>query len=582
MKKLSLKIDIKNIFCFCLPLPLKGAKAENAITPFRVWGKNMAFSILMVPNSNSVKRLIFYGLTAFLFVGCKMSTPISPGELSSVHKHLEGTAKCTECHTRGKRISNKKCLDCHKDIDERIGEKRGFHASKEVDGEKCVKCHSDHHGKDFEIVRFDEDNFDHTLTGYNLEGAHADNKCADCHKKDFITDKDAKEKKNKTFFGLGQKCLDCHDDYHQSTLPENCLDCHNFDHYKPAEKFKHEQTDFALLGKHSEVACEKCHAVEQRKGEKFQVFAGIEFSNCTNCHEDAHENKFGQICNKCHTEESFHLIKGEDKFDHTKTNFALMGKHKNVECKTCHKGKLTDPLKHSLCTDCHIDYHKGQFVKNGKKPDCEECHNIDGFEVPQFTIAQHNKTAFPLKGAHEATPCISCHQKQKDWSFRNIGKNCVDCHDDIHKTFMSEKYYPKQSCDNCHKETKWSAVSFDHSKTKFDLQGAHKKQSCRDCHFEAKSGGKFTQKFSSLSTNCTECHDDTHYKQFEKNGVTDCARCHGFNDWQAEKFDHNNAAFKLDGKHQNVACAKCHKEVKEGSNIFTQYKIKDYRCEACH
>ncbi|MBT7040509.1 MAG: hypothetical protein HN921_11775, partial [Bacteroidetes bacterium] len=94
-----------------------------------------------------MKHFHIYSFLLLLFVGCKMSTPISPGELAEAHAHLEGTGNCTECHTMGKRVSNNKCLDCHKDINQRIEQKSGYHASKEVTSEKCIKCHSDHHGK---------------------------------------------------------------------------------------------------------------------------------------------------------------------------------------------------------------------------------------------------------------------------------------------------------------------------------------------------------------------------------------------------------------------------------------------------
>lgn len=523
-----------------------------------------------------------YSLIFLLLVGCKMSTPISPGELAEAHTQLEGTGNCTECHTMGKRISNKKCLDCHKDIDQRIKKKTGYHASKEVADKKCVKCHSDHHGKNFQIVKFDEEKFDHSVTGYILEGAHTKNKCVDCHKKEFVVEEKVKEKKRKTFLGLGQNCLSCHDDYHQKTLSKNCADCHVFDEFKSAQKFKHDQTEFSLIGKHIDVECVKCHTREKRNGNDFQVFSGVEFGNCTSCHEDQHNNKFGQDCKKCHTEESFHIIKGENDFDHSKTNFALQGKHLQVDCKTCHKGAYTNPLRHNYCKDCHTDEHKGQFVKKGKTKDCKECHSLDGFEIPQYTVTQHNNSDFPLKGAHIATPCLDCHKKEKKWSFRNIGKRCVDCHENIHKPYISEKHYPNQTCTSCHNESKWAAIKFDHTNTEFSLQGAHKNQSCRACHFKTQTGNKYTQEFSSLSASCTQCHQDVHYGQFDKNSSTDCSRCHGNNDWQVEKFNHDNTKFKLDGKHANVSCAKCHKEQQEGQFFYTLYKIEDYRCEACH
>jgi hypothetical protein len=129
-------------------------------------------------------------------------------------------------------------------------------------------------------------------------------------------------------------------------------------------------------------------------------------------------------------------------------------------------------------------------------------------------------------------------------------------------------------------ENKWSQIKFDHSKTDFQLTGMHSKTDCRACHYKQDNLGQVKQEFSGLSKACISCHQDNHNKQFEKNGITDCSECHGTENWKASKFDHNKTAFKLEGKHQNVACAKCHKINMGEKNI--QYKIKNFKCETCH
>ena len=58
--------------------------------------------------------------------------------------------------------------------------------------------------------------------------------------------------------------------------------------------------------------------------------------------------------------------------------------------------------------------------------------------------------------------------------------------------------------------------------------------------------------------------------------------CHDFNNWMADKFDHNNALFKLDGKHQDVACKECHKLKITEQIKYVQYKFEDISCESCH
>jgi hypothetical protein len=181
-----------------------------------------------------------------------------------------------------------------------------------------------------------------------------------------------------------------------------------------------------------------------------------------------------------------------------------------------------------------------------------------------------------------ATPCFACHKKETRWEFKEIGLKCVDCHENIHEPYLNKKYYPEASCESCHGESRWSNIQFDHAKTKFKLEGAHQKQSCRECHFKKDELGKEHQQFADLATNCTSCHKDIHYNQFDKDGITNCQHCHDFNNWKASKFDHNATAFKLDGAHQQVACNKCHKPLEKQQPAYILYKIKNFRCEDCH
>jgi hypothetical protein len=528
------------------------------------------------------KALIKSGLTVILLMSfAVMSAQLSPGDLSNAHAQFEGLSNCTQCHVLGNKVSNDKCLACHTEILNRVNVQKGYHSSVDVKGKQCLTCHSEHNGKNFQLIRFDPTKFDHNITGYTLSTPHAKQDCKVCHNVKYIADAKIKAKKS-SYLGLNQECLTCHADYHLRTLSTTCLTCHVPESFKPASKFNHDNARFKLAGKHKAVDCLKCHKVTVNDGKKFQQFRGIEYINCASCHKDPHQNKFGQNCRQCHSEESFKVVSGDAKFDHNKTNYKLEEKHLIVNCKACHKTKFTDPLKHQFCTDCHADYHNKQFVKNGVSSDCSQCHSVKGFSQFTFTIESHNLARFPLQGSHLAAPCYDCHKKQDKWSFRNIGINCSDCHADIHKTYIESKYYPEANCKVCHTESKWTNVTFDHAKTDFPLTGAHAGKNCRSCHFKKDPEGIVRQKFSGLPKNCSSCHIDNHFKQFDVNGVTDCTACHGTENWKASKFNHDNTLFKLDGKHVNVACAKCHKPTHEGSNIYVRYKIKEFKCESCH
>lgn len=531
---------------------------------------------------------------------------ISPGDLAQAHAHLEGMSNCTKCHTLGSKISNEKCLDCHKEIKSRVDQKKGYHSSSMVYKKSCTICHSDHHGRQYQIIRFDKNKFDHKTTGYILEGKHASAQCGDCHKPANISDPVLKKKKV-TYLGLDGECLTCHEDQHQKTLSSKCNECHTFDGFKPATRFDHARSAFKLKGKHREVECIKCHEKTMVNGKEFQKFKGIKSNSCSNCHKDVHNNSFGQKCSDCHVEESFKVIKRLSSFDHNLTNFKLEGRHIAVECSKCHKGSYTNPVKHSKCSDCHTDYHKGDFVKNGVMDDCKSCHDVNGFSPSNFTTERHNESAFRLEGAHMATPCIACHKKTNEWRFRKIGAKCNDCHTDIHKENLDPKYYPEANCLSCHSVESWRNIVFDHNVTKFPLQGKHKEQSCRSCHDMAQNGninaGSNSQsqekagtastkqsgtasgaglKFTGLPSQCMECHDDQHAGQFNSNGVTDCKSCHSPEAWIASTFDHNNARFKLDGRHRDIACIKCHPVVEDPIKPYVLYKTGKIKCADCH
>jgi len=540
--------------------------------------------ILLVLTERSQTSLMLRVLIILLFVGQGMISfsQISPGELSRVHSHLEGISNCTKCHTLGEKVSNEKCLACHTEIKARIDQKKGYHSSAEIKGKPCAGCHNDHHGVNFQIIRFDKNKFNHQLAGYTLNGAHTKKKCDDCHKTAFIKDKKLQTKKL-TYLGLGTDCLSCHVDYHQKTLPVNCSNCHDNEKFKPASKFDHSKAKFQLTGKHQQASCESCHKISTRGGKKFQEFTGLRYGSCSNCHIDVHEKRFGQNCSDCHNTESFLNSSLLSRFDHTKTGYVLEGKHEQVSCKSCHKGRITDPLKHARCIDCHKDYHEGQFSFNGQIADCSGCHTMKGFAGSTYTLERHNSGIFPLRGAHFATPCIACHKKESKWKFRQIGVSCGDCHEDIHRDKISGKYYGSQGCESCHNVNRWNAVSFDHSKTLFALEGAHAIKTCRDCHFNKAPSGHAQQKFSGLDTRCSSCHADPHFRQFDTEGFTDCRRCHDSKAFvPAPGFDHNKAQFILDGKHSGLACEKCHPKATEQGVTYVLYKTGKVKCEDCH
>ncbi len=503
---------------------------------------------------------------------------ISPGDLTLAHAKFEGISNCTKCHELGKKLTNQKCLNCHTEIKNLIDKNLGFHSSSDVKGNVCWKCHSEHNGRKFRIVNFDPDKFDHSKTTFQLTGKHAEIKCKDCHKNKFISN--PKLRRKNTFIGLSTNCVSCHEDVHQKTLGNDCASCHTTVQFKKAEKFDHSKTKFVLTGAHETVDCIKCHVKGKKNGKDFQNFKVVQFANCTPCHQDIHKGKFGADCKSCHVTSSFKTIK-RGSFDHDKTKFPLLGKHKTVSCNKCHKQGITKKIKFQKCIDCHEDYHKGQFTNNNVITDCSSCHNVQGFSPSTFTLELHNKSVFKLTGAHLAVPCKSCHLKGKDLLFTTLSGKCIDCHKNVHGNEIKTEFMADDNCQSCHSTEDWETIKFDHDKTKFALLGKHKSVTCGKCHME-KDANKIVFKFASLNSDCQTCHKDVHFGQFDKNGKTDCSQCHNSENWNPVKFDHEKTQFSLKGAHQNLACSKCHSQVIEGSNRFIQFKLKDFKCASCH
>ncbi len=553
---------------------------------------------------NGIKSYLL--LIVFIVVQLSLKAQISPGDLVHAHSHLEGMSNCTQCHTLGSKISNDKCLACHTEIKSRVDGKKGYHSSSKVYKKSCTICHSDHHGKNYKIIRFETENFDHNTTGYRLEGKHTTVKCQDCHQKSHVVDPQVKKKKS-TYLGLGTGCLTCHEDQHKGSLSANCNNCHSFDAFKPAVKFDHSKSKFPLKGKHSEVKCINCHPVKNIEGKDFQQFKGIKFNSCANCHKDVHNGQFGPKCSDCHSEQSFRAIKSSKGFNHDLTGFALEGRHTVTDCKTCHKVSLTAPLKHDYCRDCHSDYHNGQFTVKKTQSDCKDCHTPSGFETTSFNIERHQQAEFVLEGAHQKVKCESCHKKSSKWNFRQIGIKCNDCHTDIHKDHLNPKYYPDANCRTCHSAESWKEITFDHSITNFPLHGKHAEQDCRSCHinknpaFSYKNSSQVNQQgsdqikpadkkaetllnlsFSGLSTECMSCHPDEHRGQFMKENKTDCSKCHTPENWILTIFNHDNARFKLDGQHRNIDCIKCHPIQQDATTPYVLYKTGKLKCADCH
>lgn len=456
---------------------------------------------------------------------------LSPGELAAAHAELEGLRNCTQCHQLGSGVSETRCLACHGALAARIGSDEGWHAREETRAKACSECHSDHHGRDFEMVHWPggQEVFEHEQTGWPLEGAHDDALCADCHRPELL-DADwlaahAEVNAKTSYLGLPTDCAACHADEHRGQFEDggrtDCASCHALDAWVPAPGFDHGETAYPLEGAHRGLECAACHEAAPRPlaAAGFRVDAADEDG--------------------------------------------LAGLYRG--------------LAFQRCVDCHRDPHDGALGA-----DCESCHTTATFAVGENGF-DHDRTRWPLKGAHRRTACEACHRGTGgETRMRPAFDRCDACHADEHGGQFAGRA-AGDDCSACHDESRFSPARFgmtEHADTDWPLEGSHLAVACMDCH--RPEDGRPTR-YAGLETDCEACHDNVHGDEIAAAipGEADrCSLCHGPESWSVADYDHGGSRFPLEGRHVDAACAACHRAPARGGEL--RLKPLPVDCASCH
>jgi hypothetical protein len=535
------------------------------------------------------------------------------------------------------------CLSCHREIRQRMDQGKGLHSR--VGDKTCAACHPDHAGRDFELIFWGEGGkggeagFDHSRTGWILQGKHAKTECRACHTTKFQKDPVAplirRKPPAKSWLGLPTDCLSCHQDPHRGSFGPDCASCHGFQSWGQlanATTFPHDRTRFPLRGRHARVECAKCHDPVKAWGKK------PAFAQCSSCHEDAHAGTAilagAKVdCASCHNEMGYRPST-YTVAQHEKSAYALLGKHKTVPCGSCHtrtekpsgtgrRGTAGVDLRpaHQACRSCHSDAHGRQLAAREDKGACESCHTVEGWTPTTVTAAGHAPLRFPLDGAHVEAECRSCHGPNRKGlpnlpgpevlgnagvllAFPEI--TCQSCHVDAHEgRYTGNEVSGKPSpdfadCRSCHTTWSFHATLVDvslHARFSYPLEGAHRAVPCVLCHRELghspaastllKAGNQVPRLlFHEQRTQCSQCHETPHGDQFTLGkGAKACEGCHDVTTFRpATRFDHNrDASFSLAGAHERVPCRRCH-PTRADANGKGQvlYKPLAANCESCH
>jgi hypothetical protein len=370
-------------------------------------------------------------------------------------------------------------------------------------------------------------------------------------------------------------------------------------------------------------SCTSCHALGER---------GISAAKCLGCHEPravriaAGKGLHGRMeqanCGDCHAEHygrEFRIVRFDTAgFDHADTGYSLVSAHAAAACRSCHRPSfVADPVVLRFkapagatgrtylgldprCEGCHEadDPHGGQFAD----PDCSTCH--DEARWARAARFDHAKTDFPLTGLHRGVACVSCHPSRTaipgPGTLRYSGiafAGCASCHRDPHAGRMGT------ACAGCHGTDGWSkltggtfATAVEHSRTGFDLEGAHAAAPCSSCHERGATASRTVRlRFASGSAgrrfpvpahdSCADCHLDAHAGGLPmRGGASPCTDCHTSAAWAPSTFAPGRHApetrFALTGAHVAVACSGCHVTDPVGLRLDFRHERTD--CAGCH
>ena len=205
--------------------------------------------------------------------------------------------------------------------------------------------------------------------------------------------------------------------------------------------------------------------------------------------------------------------------------------------------------------------------------ECQACHTVDNWTRVVFP---HERTGFPLLGAHEKTTCKNCHPVD---FVQRVPEACAGCHADVHTGDLGAK------CQSCHDESSWKTTfTVDaHRRTNFPLSGRHAVIPCESCH-----GALRDQNFVRPTVDCVGCHQadftrtlgtavDHNLLQFG----SQCRQCHDTWRFTGALYSRHDDCFQITGgPHAGIQCLTCHTGLVGLS--ANRCSAQPFSCVGCH
>ncbi|MBI3580828.1 MAG: hypothetical protein HY098_01915 [Nitrospinae bacterium] len=159
------------------------------------------------------------------------------------------------------------------------------------------------------------------------------------------------------------------------------------------------------------------------------------------------------------------------------------------------------------------------------------------------------------------------------------------CHDARARGNVHGPQFKGQRCETCHDEQGWKPTLFKHESAGYSgykLAGKHAQTACGKCHAAGADQTVFYKPIKFDSCSAAACHKNPHAEQFKGQK---CETCHNEQGWKPTLFQHESAGYagyKLEGKHAQTPCGKCHPSVADRPVLYKPIKFDSCSSAACH
>ena len=474
--------------------------------------------------------------------------------------------------------------------------------------------------------------FNHTTTGFVLEGAHLRERCESCHTQG-------------TFRGTPKDCASCHRQggrapgktasHIQTTV--NCDSCHLSVIWSPSS-FRHLSSQGVMQG-----ACSTCHGASLPGKPLTHV---VTTASCDSCHKTSawlpagydHALAAPGACATCHNgvratgKKPSHIpttascdVCHAPGVTFSAITSSVSAMHSNMtgpaaigNCSTCHNGTFlsqnaqTKPATHipttAQCDTCHrstssfatvtFDHMAASTPVAGR---CTDCHGVSALGKPSTHIPTTQQ-------------CDTCHTNFigfKPALMNHVGTagQCATCHSG---SFNFANANPKPAshipttnqCDTCHISgfIAWPPATMNHTGT------AGKCITCHSGGFIAQNAQTKPAKHVATTAQCDTCHNSTstwatavyNHAAASPPVAGRCSNCHNGTDAVGKPVTHIPTAAQCDTCHTNTTnfkpaqmnhagttgqCSTCHNGSFVAVNALSRpigHIPTTKQCDTCH